>query len=52
MADADMIRALDLTIDNLIRRHATEEESEDAIRALYVEPRTWDTADISYKEST
>jgi len=37
VSSEDVIKALDLTIDSLIRRHATEEEIEDAVRAIYIE---------------
>jgi DNA-binding NarL/FixJ family response regulator len=37
MTSQEVIQALDLTIDALIRRHATEEEIEDAVRAIYIE---------------
>jgi hypothetical protein len=37
MTNADVIRTLDATIDRLLRRNATEEEIEDAVRAIYIE---------------
>jgi hypothetical protein len=37
MTNADVIRALDDTIDRLLRQHATEEELQDAVRAIYTE---------------
>lgn len=50
--DARDVQALDVTIDALIKRKATEQEATQTIRELArVEPRTWDSADISYRET-
>ena len=40
MTNEEMLRGLDATIDGLLRRHATEEEIEDAVRAIYAEKET------------
>ena len=44
---------IDVLIDNLIKRKATNEEAEAAIRDhVRREPRQWDSADISYDQET
>ena len=43
--------SIDVLIDSLLKRKATEEEARAAIRDhVRREPRRWDSADISYEE--
>ena len=51
--DKRLAQALKLIVEVLEEHHASNEEAEDAIRAVYrAEPSTWDSADISYDQET
>lgn len=61
LGDDDLMRALDLTIDNVLRqvRHLPRKQQDDVLRRAMRElrygperrePRQWDSADISYDQ--
>jgi hypothetical protein len=49
--DERLVQTLDVTIDALVKRKATEQDATKTLRAIIRrEPRQWDSADISYEE--